>query len=47
MKAEGKGSYSLWCCLWLLGNGRAAFINNGIIEVTGESAIGVIFPKDK
>lgn len=46
MKAEGKGSIVYGAAYGYLGNGRAAFINNGIIEVTGESAIGVIFPKD-
>ena len=45
MKAEGKGSI-VYGAGGFLGDGRAAFINNGTIEVTGESAIGVILPKD-
>ncbi|WYD30334.1 autotransporter-associated N-terminal domain-containing protein [Fusobacterium polymorphum] len=46
MKAEGKGSIVYGAAYEHLHEGRAAFINNGTIEVTGESAIGVILPKD-
>ena len=46
MKAEGKNSVVYGAAYSYLEDGRAAFINDGIIEVTGESAIGVILPKD-
>ena len=46
MKAEGKGSIVYGAAYRNLAHGRAAFINDGTIEVTGESAIGVILPKD-
>ena len=46
MKAEGKNSVVYGAAYRYLQAGRAAFINDGVIEVTGESAIGVILPKD-
>ena len=46
MKAEGKGSIVYGAAYSYLGSGRAAFVNDGTIEVTGESAIGVILPKN-
>ncbi|WP_390891557.1 beta strand repeat-containing protein, partial [Fusobacterium necrophorum] len=46
MKAEGKGSVVYGAAYTHLHEGRAAFVNDGTIEVSGESAIGVILPKD-
>lgn len=45
MKAEGKGSIVYGAAYRYLGSGRAAFINDGTIEVSGEEAIGVILPR--
>ena len=45
MKAEGKGSIVYGAAYVNLGHGRAAFINDGTIEVSGEEAIGVILPR--
>ncbi|MEX6495430.1 autotransporter-associated N-terminal domain-containing protein, partial [Fusobacterium animalis] len=46
MTAEGKGSIVYGAAYFNLPYGRAAFINDGNITVSGEEAIGVIFPKD-
>ena len=45
MKAEGKGSIVYGAAYSYLGSGRAAFVNDGTIEVSGEEAIGVILPR--